>query len=257
MDDVKLHRLQLSAKIDFITFLNPAGRMVSIPPLHGSVNWSRKFHYRRFTVHDPSPADIEVLMSLFGCDLPILEMEVAIDFRPSASGADMPLLKSVMVDVFGRRLCPSASSLAGVARRAYRPRLKRVIMLKNSPCGPEDQMLLGARGDRVQVKCYLKQRDQNQPLDDTEAVARLEVRLAQEELKLLGIPTLICIQGFSWRKSLMPYFRHRVPVSKVGSGCGVFQRKFETEINDRIGQSLTRLERRFCDVVLSKESDFS
>ena len=110
-------------------------------------------------------------------------------------------------------------------------------------------MLLGARQDRVQVKCYLKQRDQNQPLKDIEAAARLEVRLAQEELKLLGVPTLICIQQFSWRKSLMPYFRHCVPVSKDRSGDGAFERRCDTEINDRIGQALMRLERRFRGVI--------
>ena len=249
MDEVELKRLRLGAKIDFITLFNPAGKKVNIPPLEGVVKWSRRLHYQRFTVHDPSPGEIEILMGVFGCDVPILEMEVAIDFRPSDFRADLPLLRRVMVDVFGRRLCPSASSLRGLPRRAYRPRLKRVIMLKSSPCRWEDQMLLGARQDRVQVKCYLKQRDQNQPLKDIEAAARLEVRLAQEELKLLGVPTLICIQQFSWRKSLMPYFRHCVPVSKDRSGDGAFERRCDTEINDRIGQALMRLERRFRGVI--------
>lgn len=245
MDSVKLEQLRLRAKIDYITLNNPTGRTVPLPQLDGQLKWSRRYHFRRFTIHDPSPRDIRTLLSAFGCDVQILEMEVAVDFRPSQDQTDFTLLGKVMVDVFGRRLCPSARALVAVPRRAYRPHLKRTIHLRNSPCMADDQLLLGAREDQVQVKCYLKRRDQYHILPDQDAVARLEVRIAQEELKILGLSTLICIKGFPWRKKLMPYFRHRTPSAKGNSEDGTFERRCEGEINDRIGQALTRMERQY------------
>ena len=246
-----LKQLRLSAKIDYITIDNPVGRTVPLPPLDGKLKWSRRYHFRRLTVHDPSPRDISTLMSVLGCDIQILEMEVAVDFRPSEAQTDFKLLGKVMVDVFGRRLCPSATALLGVPRRAYRPHHKRVITLKNSPCMPDDQLLIGTRHDQVQVKCYLKRSDQLTRLSDQDAVARVEVRLGKGELSTLGLVTLICVHGFQWRSMLSPYFRHCVPQTKDRLGDKRSVRKCEVAINNRIGQALTRLEhnfRRDCDL---------
>lgn len=240
-----LEQLRLSAKIDYITIDNPVGRTVPLPPLDGKLKWSRRYHFRRFTVHDPSPRDISTLISVFGCDIQILEMEVAVDFRPSEAQTDFKLLGKVMVDVFGRRLCPSAAALLGVPRRAYRPHHKRVITLKNSPCMPDDQLLIGARHDQVQVKCYLKRSDQLIRLSDQDAVARVEVRLGKSELTTLGLVTLICVHGFQWRSMLSPYFRHRVPQTKDKLDGERSVRKCEVALNNRIGQALTRLEHKF------------
>jgi hypothetical protein len=238
-----LAQLRFGAKIDFITFSNPRKSTFPLPPLDGRLCWSRQHHYRRFSIHDPSPEDIAKLMPILGPDTPIIEMEVAVDLAPK-DGPNLPLLREVMVDIFGSRLCPSASSLRGARRSAYRPHLNRCISLEESPCMSDDQFLIGSKQDAAQVKCYLKRTDQRQQLPDHEVVARVEVRLAEEQLRRLGISALIDLGGFRFRKVLMPYFRHYTPVSRGSKGQAPTRRRRETAINDKIGQALLRLEKR-------------
>jgi hypothetical protein len=238
-----LEQLQFGAKIDFITFPNHQRGRRPLPPLDGRIKWSRRKNYRRFSIHDPSPSDIAKLIHALGPDTPILEMEVSVDVAPART-PNVPLLEEVMVEMFGRRLCPSAPSLATSHRRAWRERLERLVMLGDSPPLPDDQFLIGKRTDPVQVKCYLKQTDQGSRLADKDAVARVEVRLSGEELSAVGLPSLVCLDGFPFRKQLTPYFRHCTPVQRGGKGRAPQKRSSDIAINDRIGQALHRLEQR-------------
>lgn len=174
--DQTLNQLLFSAKIDYITLNNPVGHRLPLPPFDGTVKWSRKHHYRRLTIHDPSPEDIAKLELSFGADTLILELEVAVDQKP-VDPPNLLLLQHVMREFPGRRLCPTASSLYGSSRKAFRPSLNRTVGLGKAPCLPDDQMLIGSRTDVVQVKCYLKRTDQGQTLQEDEAGVRIEVRL--------------------------------------------------------------------------------
>lgn len=241
-----LGQLLFSAKVDYITLNNPAGCRLQLPSLDGTVKWSRSHHYRRLTIHDPSPEDISRLVAFFGSDTSILEMEVAVDQKP-VDPPNLPLLQHVMREFPGRRLCPTASSLKGISRKAFRPSLNRTVGLGKAPCLPDDQMLIGSRTEVVQVKCYLKRTDQGQALQEHEAGVRVEVRLGLEELSRLGIPVLGCLSQFRFRKQLMPYFHHYTPIARASRRLAPTRRKRESAINDRIGQALGRLENSYRD----------
>lgn len=147
---------------------------------------------------------------------------------------------------------------------------------------PTDQQLHGLRTDPIQTKAYLKTIDQRAPLSQSKHVARVEVRLSGEGLSAHGLELIGDLTDFRFRKHLMPYFRHvkgtRVRAldredltplqgllsgklqelheeewKKAGIGAFIGRGRFaerpgralrNTEVNDRIAQSLGRLERQ-------------
>lgn len=151
------------------------------------------------------------------------------------------------------------------------------------------QQLHGKRGDPLQVKSYPKGTDQGRQLPSAEHVARVEVRLSGDGLHHHGLTFVQDLLGFRYRKMLMPYFhhvrsarqRHRkvdpsrplIPLMRAWKhrlllndltevGVGVVLRggrhagadvrlMRHTEVNNRIGQALLRLERRMKFVLSS------
>jgi hypothetical protein len=214
---VNLTELKVNAKFDFITFETPG--KVDLPALQGRVLWGRKDHYRRFTLHDPCPEDIRALALTLG-SLRILELEVAVDFRP---GAHVPLerrvelLNAVMVDVFARGLDPRQGQLINDDFRAFYRRTGSGYKVgpfnKRLPL-PTDQLLHGGRGDPAQVKCYYKVTDQGEEIAEHSHVARVEVRLSGIGLDVHGLRELRDLSNFKIRSGLMPYFRHVAAVER-------------------------------------------
>ncbi len=146
-----------------------------------------------------------------------------------------------------------------------------------------DQQLHGWRGDWAQVKVYWKHRDNRRELPVAQHSARVEVRLRGDGLNENGLENLLDLIGFKYRKQLSPYFRtvrsarlkskraagdspllramrawqqHHADLEWVEVGVGAVQRGGnvanheyrllrDVEANDRIGQSLHRLEKSF------------
>lgn len=146
---------------------------------------------------------------------------------------------------------------------------------------PQAQQLHGRRHDALQVKSYAKKVDQGRDLPSDAHVARVEVRISGDGLHLHNLVYTLDLAGFRYRKRLMPYFRHMKTVrrprtlrsqtsllailqakqhefllqhwQRVGVGTVLPGGRHadadvrlvrNTEVNDRIGQALLRLERR-------------
>lgn len=284
---VSLDAISVGAKIDYITIHTP-GR-TKLPPMDGRAIWSRKHHGKRLTVHDATAADIVALVAAFG-NARLIELEVAIDIRPAKGTPPEQcdaIVKAVMVDIFARGLEPSAGGGMVPGFRAFYRRLDKGYVVRPFNLGlprATDQLLHGGRNDAAQVKSYWKRRDQGAPLPPDKQSARIEVRLGSEGLFGHDLPTLTDLNGFRFRKKLMPYFWHfrgtarlkpaspkaRTPLMAVLSaksdeydqaafkqaGVGAFGRGGKraksavrllrnTPVNNRLGQALLRLERQF------------
>lgn len=282
-----LGKLKCAAKIDYITIHTP-GR-TKLPPMDGKAIWSRKHHGKRLTVHDTTAADIDALVATFG-NARLIELEVAIDIRPPRGTPPEQcdaIVKAVMVDIFARGLEPSAGSSMVPGFRAFYRRLDKGYLVRPFNLGlprATDQLLHGGRNDAAQVKGYWKRRDQGAPLAPEKQSARIEVRLGSEGLFGHDLLNLTDLNGFRFRKKLMPYFWHvrgtarlkpaslkaRTPLMAVLSaksdeydqaafnqaGVGAFGRDGKrsqsaarllrnTPVNNRLGQALLRLERQF------------
>jgi len=208
-----LNVILFSAKTDYLKIATPGHR--ALPQLDGTPRWSRKEHFRSLTVHDASPEDVTRLQDVFG-NVPILELEIAIDARPRPSASlteaeRTKALNDVMVNVYARGLIPHANTginksfrayfrLAG-ARRLVQPYNKRLPKAT-------DQQLHGGRQDCCQVKAYLKRADMGAELSSANHVARVEVRLAKGCLLRLQLANLTDLSAFRFRKFLMPFFTH-------------------------------------------------
>jgi hypothetical protein len=278
--------LRFNAKIDYIT-IHTNGK-ISLPDLDGKPKWPRAHHGNRLTVHDATAADINALVAIFG-PARLIELEIAIDVRPALNvpiDDREELLRSIMVNVFARGLEPSGGLGISKKFRAFYRRLDKGYRVQPFNLGlprATDQQLHGGRNDAVQVKGYLKTRDQDAALPRSQQVARVEVRLGSEGLLGHDLVTLTDLGGFKFRKSLMPYFSHvagskrliplkhsnnavlrlmkakqqeldqaefeRVGVGallKGGKRCDPSVRlKRDIPLNDRLGQALMRLERQF------------
>lgn len=283
---IPLEALIFSAKIDYVTIATPGH--FPLPELQGRPVWARKTGCNRLTIHDLTADDLACLSPLLG-NATLIELEVAVDVRT----ADVPverreeLLRRVMVDLFARELDPRAGPAMVKEFRAFYRRLGAGAIVRpfnRKLPSATDQQLHGGRQDGAQVKCYLKQRDQGQALDARVHSARVEVRLGGTGLSENGLEVLKDLDGFRFRRLLMPYFRHvrsperrrrtvspevqrladtlRAAAGKVdlqhwqGAGVGAFQRggsrqfapvrlRRNTQVNKRIGEALGRLESQF------------
>lgn len=278
--------LRFSAKIDYIT-IHTSGK-ITLPPLDGKPKWPRAHHGNRLTVHDATAADINTLVATFG-PARLIELEIAIDVRPALSvpvDERAGMLRSVMVNVFARGLEPSGGMGMSKQFRAFFRLLDSGIQVRPFNLvlpRATDQQLHGGRLDAVQVKGYLKTRDQGIALPPSQQVARVEVRMGSEGLLGHDLVRLTDLGGFKFRKNLMPYFSHvagskrlirlkqsnnvllrlmkakqheldqaefdRVGVGallKGGKRCDSAVRLTRNiPLNDRLGQALMRLERQF------------
>lgn len=279
-----LSKLIFKAKIDFFT-VHTTGRQ-ELPCLDGRPCWSRKENYRKLSVHDPSPADVACITQHFA-NPRLAELEVALDIEPRSvdPAARSATIEALMVDLVARGLAPAVvhKDLAFHFRGAFegtRAQFRLRPFNRRLPSA-QAQQLHGKRHDALQVKSYPKRMDQGRELPLSSHVARVEVRLSGDGLHQHGLVTVVDLVGFSYRKSLMPYFRHvktarrprtrrseasllsvlqekkhefllqdweRVGIGTVLTGgrhAGADVRLLRnTPVNNRIGQALLRLERR-------------
>jgi hypothetical protein len=146
-----------------------------------------------------------------------------------------------------------------------------------------DQQLHGGRNDECQTKAYWKRTDHKRALPEREWKARVEARLGQQALEVRGVITLADLIGFRFRKQLMPFFSHvqgsrrraqrsndaRKAQTLLSEGHEMRDSRLfdlhgvgalldglkvppndivlvrDTAVNERIGQALMRLERKF------------
>jgi hypothetical protein len=207
--DLKPDDFLLSAKIDFVTIRTT--EKVRLPALEGTAIWPKNLNGTVLTVHDATAGDVHALQAFFG-SAPLMELEVAVDFRPRPfipTVDRVPLLQAVFLRQFACELEPSKGEGMVNQFRAFYRRLGPVGI--NGPFNlrlplSSDQLLYGGRDDPAQVKCYLKGIDQGKALAASDIVARVEVRLS-DALPLHHLGCLEDLLGFKFRKSLAPYFR--------------------------------------------------
>ncbi|MDZ4144875.1 MAG: hypothetical protein U1D29_10145 [Burkholderiales bacterium] len=281
----RLKNLRFSAKIDYLSIDGIDRR--TLPGLDGKAIWPASRRGAKLTIHDPSATDLKLLQSLFPDDR-MSELEVAVDIRSQPCQNDSEHLNALIwakTDLVTKGLKPSFSEGTNSGfRGAYKP-LKCGYVLapfnRRVP-GSKEQLLYGHRGDGAQVKVYLKGLDQKRQLPSHEQCVRMEVRLGLVGLQSHGLQRVSDLEGFRFRRELMPYFHHvqctkvrrrhtrspetallRVLFKKLNDidtchwnsvGVGAFERggrredsgkKFErdTVMNQRIGQALLRLQR--------------
>jgi hypothetical protein len=275
--------LKFSAKVDYLT-VETAGKQ-KLPVMKGRPIWAKSLGYRRLSIHDAVLADVVALSPIFN-NPRLHEVEIAVDIQVSGQADRDEIvqhLNQIMTDTFAKRLDPRAGLGINARRRAFYRRLSNdytVAPFNMVAPLPTDQLLYGFRDELVQVKCYLKARDQNQELNPKAFSARVEVRMRGEVLASHGLVHLDDLVDFGFRKKLMPYFRHirgskrtskrksaMMAVLLGGQECfdahrwndvgvGAFVpggKSFKPNVrllrdvgtNHRIGQALTRLEQRF------------
>lgn len=193
MTVMSLDRLMFGAKIDYVT-IRTVGK-VMLPALSGRPVWPPQYHGERLTVHDASAVDIQTLVGAFGAAV-LLELEIAIDVRPRncvPPEQRESLVQAVMVDIFARGLEPSAGVGMANQFRAFYRRLDAGHMVRPFNKGlprATDQQLHGGRHDAVQVKGYLKRRDNRKDLPPEKHCARVEARLGSGGLLAHDLVTL-------------------------------------------------------------------
>jgi hypothetical protein len=193
------------------------------------------------------------------------------------------LIALTMTRLFGAGLDPKPfTDKENPFRALYRPVASSVVGGFNLRLPhPRDQQLHGGREDAVQVKSYQKRVDMKKALEERHWTARVEVALRQE-LRELGLHSLSHLFDFGFRKRLMPFFRHVKGTARRSNrralvqgplrtamdawyerndaelwsqaGVGAFKTGgkgkraavrlvADRDVNDRIGQSLGRLEK--------------
>jgi hypothetical protein len=275
----ELTTLIFSAKIDFVTLITPG--KLQLPDIAGTVRWSPKHNWTRFSIHDPSAADIRSVLQVAG-QLRMSELEVSVDVScapdvPAAARDEQ--LREVMTNIFARALSPDPRLITGGFRAAYDgfgPKPFNLVLPD-----ADAQLLFGHKTDLAQVKAYYKKTDQRRRLESKDWVARVEVALRDEGLHRHRLVVLGDLLGFRYRKELSGYFRHvkdvtrrelrssklkplhrvlvehsdsrlKAEFARVGVGTTKPGGKFDAAsiratrdraVNERIGQALLRLER--------------
>lgn len=206
--------------------------------------------------------------------------------KPLPADSQSRALNAFTTEFVAKRLMPVfIDGTNGGFRGAYDPSLKKTIPYNRRVPAPEAQLLMGHRNDGVQVKSYYKRFDQGKSLSVAQHCIRVEVRIGMVGLDHHGLCAIEDLLCFKFRKALMPYFTHvsgsrrrkgrksrrtrllELLHAKQGEfdlphweriGVGAFlpggerQKpdlvfKRDTELNNRIGQALGRLERTFSD----------
>lgn len=207
---IDLSGLELSAKIDFVTVATTS--KCELPALSGSIKWPRLFNNRRLTIHDPTPDDLRILVAHLR-DPDILELEVAVDLRPSVRDSESDhtdKLHHIYYEVNARLLPWHGARISNTVMGVFNP-------FKGASGGLEPfdmrrprkpwQAIYGHRDHPAQVKLYIKTLDQRESLPWQEHVVRTEVRLSGVALADHDLTRLSDLFGFRYRNRLSPYFR--------------------------------------------------
>lgn len=174
--------------------------------------------------------------------------------------------------------------MKGRSASTYIPRRRGICPFNYRKPAPDEQLLYALRYHPAQVKGYFKKKDNRQPVPEARQGMRLEVALRQEACESVGLTTLEDLIGFRFRRLLSPFFRmadlpvctrkrttrwennmaedwrdkeRRREIARVWPQHGVqgilgheklpghvrFTRM--TEVNQRIGKSLNRLQDEF------------
>lgn len=283
---IELDSLIFSAKIDFVTLDGVYG--ATPQGLDGLPKRPGKYYGRRLTLHDPTQRDLEKLHAAFP-NASLAEIEVSVDVAPRAhmeKDDRSAFLAAVKTQLFARRLKPELlADLTSDFRGTYIPRPDGFSLAPFNHRIPasNEQHLHGTKYDDLQVKVYVKVRDNRKALDWRRHVVRVEVRLKSKALIHHRLEKVGDLFGYPLRKELMPHFRHvrgtirpsarkRSPVRRLlqvlnqrqqqyddehwqAFGVGAFLRggkRVDTdvaflrdqELNGRIGQALHRLQKR-------------
>lgn len=280
---LNLTEYEFTASIDYVSLVGL--QRTALPPLNGKATWPPSVP-GKLTVQEPSAADVQALAEIFPAGI-LDEIEICVDVRtarqqPAAQQDEA--LKAFKAEFVAKRLKPTfIEGTNSGFRGAYDSYVKKPLPYNHRVPAAHQQLLNGHRNDGAQVKCYYKRTDQKKALPTQMHRIRLEIRLGMVGLDRHGLLTLSDLQGFKFRKELMPYFTHvygsrhpkvrkssraallgmlnayqdatdRADWGRVGVGAFlpggkretphlIFKR--DTALNNRIGQALGRLERSF------------
>ena len=218
-------------------------------------------------------------------ELTELEIAVDFRPRPGIPAAQQAAILKTKMRAIAFQLEPSdGPGMENTFRAFYKRVGPRAVTAPFNLFVPRnfDELLYGGRDDKAQVKAYLKKTDQGKALKATDHVARIEVRLSGA-LPSHGLPLLSSLPEFRFRVSLAPYFRMILGTKRnlrgrkltgplrqtmndyfdvhdkalwARSGVGNFlpggrgaeervRLLRDQALNDRVGQALQRLERKF------------
>jgi hypothetical protein len=208
---ISLSDLVFTAKIDYLTVFTPG--KLTLPRLDGKPKWSRKEHYRRLSIHDPSARDVAALVERL--DNPRLaELEVAVDLQPAprvSVDKRERVVEQLMVHLIAKSRAPKVTDkdLQFRFRGVYEGRRGgfRLHPFNRKLPLASGQQLHGKRGDPLQAKAYAKKTDMGRALDRSAFLARTEIRMSGYGLAHHGLDAVGDLAEFRFRKMLMPYFR--------------------------------------------------
>ena len=222
-----LHNLEFSAKVDYVT-IETAGKR-ALPKLIGRPHWVASEHYKKLSVHDLAPEDLQSLSLIFP-DGRISEIEVAIDARVSSKVDDRAVRAKCLESYYAwvaTHLYPYHAPHMSSRTSAYDPADGKLKPFNFRVPSPSEQLLYGFRNDAAQVKVYRKTVDNHIALTAMQESVRIEVRAGQQVCQELGLHNLRNLHGFAFRSLLSAYFwmaasaapRHRrlskVPIQNV------------------------------------------
>lgn len=209
-EGIDLTWLKFGAKIDYVTVYTDG--KCKLPKFDGNRFWARREHFRKLSIHDPSPRDIR-LLSLHLGNPRLAELEVAVDIRPAKALSDDErgeLIDTMMVQLIAKGLAPRGGKedLLFGFRGAFQGVAGNFKLFGfNHKLPPSTaQQLHGKRHDPLQVKSYGKRTDQGKQLTASKYVARVEVRMSGYGLESHGLRHAEDLMTFRFRKELMPHF---------------------------------------------------
>jgi hypothetical protein len=203
-----LSQLSFSAKIDYVRIATPG--KCELPELCGRPVWGVAAHYKELTIHDLQQSDVPRLARVFP-NAAVLGLEVAVDAKAAREVSDemRPQLLYGTFLAVARHLYPyDAPRMADAKTAAYVPTRRGLVPFARRTPGADEELLYGFRDDQpVQVKCYLKRRDNGADLATYRHCVRVEVAFKEEMCAEFGIHTLEDLIEFRFRKLVSSYFR--------------------------------------------------
>lgn len=229
--------VHISAKVDFVKLFSP--NLNGIKRIKGKLQIGRDFRNGRtgyrITIHDLLPSDLELYKDQLH-DAEIIELEIAIDFKPRSSltkaefDRELELWRVWLImhvypwDAHGiqkaHRLTRAKNSkdktpvteatFGGINHQERLPDYNQTFYL-----GHRDDKWADPRiPNSAHMKIYGKRFDQNDDLTFKKWSARIEVTLKENSCQLLSLKHLNDLKGFNFRKALSGYFR-MIDIDKV------------------------------------------